>query len=54
MNFDDIITDLPAVPDADDNRHALRPEPHCREAAAFMFELPEHARSRSTAGIRTS
>lgn len=42
MNFDDIITDLPAVPDADDNRHALRPEPHCREAAAFMFELPEH------------
>ena len=42
MSFDDIITDFPAVPQADDNRHALRPEPHCREAAAFMFELPEH------------
>ncbi|GGY91667.1 DUF7064 domain-containing protein [Novosphingobium colocasiae] len=34
-------SDLPPVPAADDNRHKLRDVPHCREANALMFQLPE-------------
>jgi hypothetical protein len=41
MSYDDIVNDLPPVPVEDDNRHKLRPADHCREAAAFMFQLPE-------------
>lgn len=40
MNFADIRNTLPAVAEADDNRHVLRDVPHCREAVALMFQLP--------------
>lgn len=41
MLYEDIVTDLPVVADEHDDRHNLRPQAHCREAAAFMFQLPD-------------
>ena len=41
MRYEDIVTDLPMVAAEHDDRHRLRPEPFCREAAAFMFAIPE-------------
>jgi hypothetical protein len=42
VRYEAIETDLPALGAEHDNRHILSPEPHHREAAAFMFQLPEH------------
>ena len=41
MAFDDIISDIPVVADEHDDRHRLGSERHAREAAAFMFALPD-------------
>ena len=41
MRYEDVLTDLPLVAAEHDDRHRLRTEAHCREAAAFMFALPE-------------
>ena len=40
MRYEDIVTDLPMLAAEHDDRHRLRPEAHCREAAAFMFAVP--------------
>lgn len=41
MRYEDISTDIPPVADEHDDRHRLRPAAHGREAAAFMFQLPD-------------
>lgn len=41
MEFENIRSTVPAVPVEDDNRHTLRDVPHCREAVALMFQVPE-------------
>lgn len=40
MRYDDIVSDLPMLAVEHDDRHRLRPEAYCREAAAFMFAIP--------------
>lgn len=41
MRYEDVVTDLPLLAPKHDDRHRLRAEAHGREAAAFMFALPE-------------
>lgn len=41
VRFEDVVTDFPVVGIEHDDRHKLRTEADCREAAAFMFALPE-------------
>lgn len=41
MDFGQIETDFPRVADEHDERHRLSPEAFSREAAAFMFALPD-------------
>lgn len=42
MAFDGIISDVPELADEHDDRHRLGTERHAREAAAFMFALPDN------------